>query len=129
MRLATGDAGFWRTSGRVKAHGVGLESDEAYRCMEEDAYEVAAKYMKVKELIQKKEYYKGKDGKIDMCKAMQDWSEEERAAGRAEGQVEELRNIVLNMVMLKVGDEDIIRFTGCSMELITQVRNELKRKG
>lgn len=115
MRLAAGDAGFWRTSGRVKAHGVGLESDKAYRSMEEDAYEVAAKYMKVKELIQKKEYYKGKDGKIDMCKAMQDWSEEERAAGRAEGraegQVEELKNIVLNMVMLKVGDEDIIRFT------------------
>lgn len=43
--------------------------------MEEGAYEVAAKYMNVKELFVRKEKYKGKDGKVNMCKAMQEWSD------------------------------------------------------
>lgn len=112
-----------------------VESDSSYRSMEEDAYEVAAKYMNVKELFVKKERYKGKDGKVDMCKAMQELREEERAAGRAEGrtegraegQAEELRNIVINMLVLKVQEEEIIKFTGCTMELLAQLRSELNR--
>ena len=98
-----------------------IEKEEAYQNMEEDAYEVAAKYMKVKELFVRKEKYKGKDGKVNMCKAMQEWSDELLATGREEG----IRYIVINMVKKGLSDEDIQELANCNLEMITEVRREI----
>lgn len=99
-----------------------VEGDKSYQSMEEDAYEVAAKYMKVKELIQKKDSYRGKDGKVNMCKAMQEWSEEERAGGRAEG----IRSVVVNMIKHGMSDEEIQELASCSLEMIMEARKEVR---
>ena len=94
--------------------------------MEEDAYEVAAKYMNVKELFTKKEKYKGKDGKLNMCKAMQDWSDELLATGRAEGLADGIRCVVVNMVKKGMNDAEIQELANCSLEMIAEVRREIK---
>lgn len=103
-----------------------IESEEGYQNMEEDAYEVAAKYMNVKELFTKKEKYKGKDGKINMCKAMQDWSDELLATGRAEGLADGIRCVVVNMVKKGMNDAEIQELANCSLEMIAEVRREIK---
>lgn len=109
-----------------------VQNEEAYQNMEEDAYEVAAKYMNVKELFSKKEKYRGKDGKVNMCKAMQDWSDELLAlgrkegleTGRVEGHADGIRSVVVNMVKKGMDDEDIQELANCSLEMIAEVRHQ-----
>lgn len=57
-----------------------LEEDVAYQAMDEDAYDMIATYTNAKELMVLKKQYR-KDGKVNMCKALKDWAEEERQAG------------------------------------------------
>lgn len=97
-----------------------VKKDESFQMLEEDAYEVMTKYVKADELIQVKDDYR-RDGKIDMCQALKELLADERMEGREE----ELRSIVLNMLMFKVGDEDIMKYTGCSMELLMSVREDM----
>ncbi|MCM1047993.1 MAG: Rpn family recombination-promoting nuclease/putative transposase [Clostridiales bacterium] len=73
-----------------------VEGDEAYKSMEEDAYEVVAQYTNATELIEAKEDYYGKDGKVDMCKALKELIEDGRAEGREEG----LRALVFSLSLL-----------------------------
>ncbi len=111
---------FIRCSGEKQKLLQLVQEDESFQQMEEDAYEVMTKYVKADELIQVKEEYR-KDGKVDMCQALKELIED----GRMEGREEELRSIVLNMLMFKVGDEDIMKYTGCSMELLMSVREDM----
>ena len=97
-----------------------VEKDENFSNLREDTYDVIEKYGKVKGL--NKEKYKGKDGKIDMCKAMDDWAKEEREIGLREGHDSGIQFVVENMIKEGVEDEDIIRFTKCSRELLEKVR-------
>jgi len=62
-----------------------VESDEAYRHMDETACEVMALYAKSDEIIRMLENNED-GGEVDMCKALKDWAEEERAIGREEGE-------------------------------------------
>ncbi len=61
-----------------------VESNEAYKQMDEDAYDMVALYAKADELIGKKEYSREGD-KVNMCKALEDMKLEERTLGHAEG--------------------------------------------
>lgn len=97
-----------------------VKKDESFQMLEEDAYEVMTKYVKADELIQVKDDYR-RDGKIDMCQALKELLADERMEGREE----ELRSIVLKMLMFKVGDEDIMKYTGCSKELLMSVREDM----
>lgn len=54
-----------------------VQGDENFRCMEEDAYEVATSYVGAEELITVKDEYR-KDGKIDMCQALKELLADER---------------------------------------------------
>lgn len=99
----------------------------AYQSMEEDAYEVAAKYVRAEELIQVKEDYRGKDGKVDMCQALKGLIEDGRMEGRAEGHTTAIRSVVVNMVKKGRTDEEIVELTECSMELIWEVRENLEQ--
>lgn len=68
-----------------------VECDNYYKNMNEDAYDIVAHYTKASELIEVKGYYCGKDGKVDMCKALkeliEDGREEGRIAGRTAGRI------------------------------------------
>ena len=61
-----------------------IEAEPAYQEMDEDAYDMAAAYANAEELIAVKKYH-GKDGKINMCKAIKEMLEDERQEGREEG--------------------------------------------
>lgn len=78
---------FIRCSEDKKALLELVEKDDYYRNMEEDAFDVVSHYTNAAELVETKEYY-GKDGRIDMCKAIKDLMEDSRAEGREEGKEE-----------------------------------------
>lgn len=62
-----------------------VSSDSYYQSMEEDAYEVIAKYANIKEGIVKMYKYKGKDGRINMCKGIHDLMENSKSEGKSLG--------------------------------------------
>lgn len=62
--------------------------DEYYQNMEEDAFDVVANYTNSLELVEVKKILKEKDGKVNMCKGLRDWIEEERQEGKEEGREE-----------------------------------------
>jgi len=88
---------FIRCSGDRKALAELIQNDKAYQAMEEDAYEVVTQYVKADELIQVKDEYKGKDGKVNMCQALKELIEDGRAEGRASGLADGRKEIVLRM--------------------------------
>lgn len=70
-----------------------VENDPLYKNMDEDAYDMVVACTGTKELLEIKKYH-GKDGKIDMCKGLYDWIEEERMEGKSEGMREGMRAFV-----------------------------------
>lgn len=58
-----------------------VEENEAFRNMKEDAFDVSCTYSESWKLAIKKEEYRTKGG-LNMCTALKEWAEEERAAGR-----------------------------------------------
>lgn len=77
-----------------------VESDEYYSSMEEDAFDIVAHYTNAVELIGMKDYYSGKDGKVDMCKAIKELIEDGREEGLEEGREEGLRALVFSLSLL-----------------------------
>lgn len=71
---------FIRCSEDKKALWNLVANDSYYKKMEEDAFDVVAHYTNAAELAEVKSYY-GKDGKVDMCKAIKDLIEEGREEG------------------------------------------------
>jgi len=61
-----------------------IESDDYYKNMEEDAFDVAVQYTNATELIEAKEYYE-KEGVVDMCKALTELIADGKQEGRQEG--------------------------------------------
>lgn len=57
-----------------------VESDDYYQSMEEDAFDVIVKYANASELAQARDYRR-KDGKVDMCTAIQEMMEDSRQEG------------------------------------------------
>ena len=82
---------FIRCSNDKKALKELVKTDDYYKNMEEDAFDVAVQYTNATELIEAKEYYE-KDGEVDMCKALTELIEDGREEGREEGRQEELAN-------------------------------------
>ena len=112
---------FIRCSGDRKALAELIQNDKAYEAMEEDAYEVVTQYVKADELIQVKDEYRGKDGKVDMCQALKELIEE----GREEGRDLAIRDVVVRMVKKGISDEEIMELTECSATLIREVRESM----
>ena len=75
---------FIRCSGDKNALKNLIETDDYYKNMEEDAFDVAVQYTNATELIEAKEYYE-KEGVVDMCKALTELIEDGREEGREEG--------------------------------------------
>lgn len=102
---------FIRCSEDKKALEKLVESDEYYSNMEEDAYDIVVNYTNASELVEAKDYYTGKDGKVDMCKAIkeliEDGREEGRIKGREEGREDGLRALVISLSLL-LPDSDTV---------------------
>ncbi len=63
-----------------------VEQDDYYKNMEEDAFDVVSHFANAMELLEVKDYY-GKEGKVDMCKAIKELIEDGREEGsRAEAE-------------------------------------------
>lgn len=101
---------FIRCSEDAKALQKLVENDMYYKEMDEDAYDVVNHYSNMPELVEMKDYY-GKDGKINMCKAIMDWMEESREEGREEGILLEAERInQLNLLLSEQGRmDDLVR--------------------
>ena len=74
----------------------------------------------MKETEEKEEY--------DMCQALREWSEEERAIGRQEGISQEnerkTNQVIRNMLARGYSDEDICVIAECTVEKIEEIRKE-----
>ena len=123
---------FIRCSGDRKALAELVQKDMAYQAMEEDAYEVVTQYVKADELIQVKDEYRGKDGKVNMCQALKELIEDGRAEGRAEGRASGLadgrKEIVLRMYA--DGNLDVkgaCMYLECTQETFMEYVKEAKR--
>ena len=57
-----------------------IENNAYFERMEEDAYDVVANYANIAESVAMKEYSM-EGGKVNMCKGLRDWLEEEKAEG------------------------------------------------
>lgn len=79
---------FIRCSGDRKKLAELVRNDERFQNMEEDAYEVATWYVNAEELIQVKNEYCRKDGKVNMCQALKELIDEGRQEGKQEGRQE-----------------------------------------
>ena len=75
---------FIRCSNDKNALKTLVESDDYYKNMEEDAFDVVVHYTNATELIEAKEYYE-KEGNVDMCKALTELIEDGKQEGREEG--------------------------------------------
>ncbi len=125
---------FIRCSGDRKALAELVQNDKAYQAMEEDAYDVVTQYVKANRLVRIKDEYKGKDGKVNMCQALEELIEEGREEGRAsgladgreQGHADAIRNVVIRMVKKGKSDEEIMELTECSATLIWEVRRSMK---
>ncbi len=82
-------------------------------------------------MIQVKEEYSGKDGKIDMCQALKELIEDGRIegleAGREEGHAGAIKGVVMKMVQKGKSDEEIMELTECNAQMLGEVRRELKK--
>ena len=62
-----------------------------------------------------------KGERIDMCKALQDWCEENKEIGREEG----MRCIIVNMIQKGLSTETICDLAQCEMEYVEELRESL----
>jgi hypothetical protein len=100
---------FVRCSGdRHKVNEL-INGDGAYSSVDEEALEVMALYGNAAELMKLKKY-RDDEGRIDMCKGIQDWLADERNEGRSEGLLEGQRQerARINLLYVKLKDDDRI---------------------
>lgn len=107
-----------------------VSGDEYYQKMDEEAYEVVAKYANINDEVVKVDEYKREDGRINMCKGIYDLMENSKAEGREEGREEgrglgaeqERRNIILNMLNMNKPIEEICAIVGCDAEYVEKIK-------
>ncbi len=98
-----------------------VEKDAYYKEMEEDAFDVAARYANADKLVKVKNYHR-KGETIDMCTAIEELIAEGRAEGRANGVDEERRKIIANMLRAGIPDNEIRMLAECDQGIIDAVR-------
>lgn len=81
--------------------------NDAYKNMDEDAYDMAIAYTKSEKFIGVKEYNE-EGGRLNMCKALEDWAIEERTEGRLEGRLEGIQGMIFENIEENIPFERII---------------------
>lgn len=85
---------FIRCSNDVEKLKELVENDPEFWHLAEDAYDVMAQYAKAPEWLEQKENSTGKDGKVDMCKALNELIANGEARGEA--RMNDLFTILIN---------------------------------
>ena len=105
-----------------------IQNDPAFQEMDEAAYEMMAEYGHAKELLGLKKY-RGKDGKVNMCKGIQGMLEDSRAEGLSQGEYMKL----IKQVQLKLDKgkdvEKIAEELEEPAENVERIRAEIVRCG
>jgi len=65
-----------------------VETDQAYSRLEEDACDMLAAYVEEEEDMFKRMDKHKKDGRVNMCRGLREWMEDERIEGKAEMLIE-----------------------------------------
>ena len=110
-----------------------VSSDSYYQNMDEEAYEVVAKYANIrKEGTVKMNEFRGKDGKFDMCKGIKDLMENSKEEGREEGRslgaAQERQNIITNMLEMNKDIEEICAIVKCDVEYVQKIIRDIEGK-
>lgn len=115
---------FLRLSGDKEAL-LKLVEEEAYKCVEEDAFEVMAAYSNFTELFNKagkeEQDVAGKGERKDMSNALRELMEDSREEGKAEGKAEVIRRFLLN----GGSEEEAERMLGVTKEEIAFARERV----
>ena len=115
---------FIRCSNDKKALKELVETDDYYKNMEEDAFDVAVQYTNATELIEAKEYYE-KEGTVNMCKALTELIEDGKQEGREEGITLKLRELVEKKMKKGHSIAEIADMLEESEEKIKEIIDEL----
>ena len=78
-----------------------VESDSAYQQLEEDAYDMIAVFANAEKLVSVKNGYK-KEGKVNMCQAIEEWLEDNRLMGVKQGIEQGIEQTIFRLVCKKV---------------------------
>lgn len=97
-----------------------IENNAYFESMEEDAYDVVANYANITESVAMKEYSM-EGGKVNMCKGLRDWLEDEVTQGKAE----QLKTIVRKKLNKGDSVEKIADDLVEDISTIQQIVNEL----
>ena len=108
-----------------------VQKDEAFQNMEEDAYDMAVAYAGAEELLAVKKY-RGKDGRINMCKGLADWMADERQQGIEQGIEQGMQAFVLDNLEEGVEtwriEEKLVKRFGLSGEDAKKFVERIKNK-
>ena len=78
-----------------------VESDSTYQQLEEDAYDMICVLANAEKLISIKEEYK-KEGKVNMCQALEEWLEDNRRIGVKQGIEQGIEQAMFRIVCKKI---------------------------
>ena len=105
-----------------------VENDVYYTQMDEEAFDVVAKYTNSKELIKAKEYLL-EGGKRNVCKAIRDLMDDSREEGREQGieqgVLQAKRHLVINMLKENEPIDKICRVVECEEAFVKQVQSAM----
>jgi hypothetical protein len=102
-----------------------VNSDAAYQDMEEDAYDMAAQYSGIHEIILAKDNHYEREGHLNMGSAVRKMIEEIREEGREEGRNEEQAKTIEKLLSKGYTCEAIADMLDVDQEEIQRIRSKM----
>lgn len=100
-----------------------VEKDAYYKSMDRDAYEIVKSYANISKVIRVEDYKV--EGGVDVCRAIEDLMTDSRKEGIKEGIKEGQTVVIINMLRQDLPVEKICLFTGCDVEFVNKVKNDI----
>ena len=104
-----------------------VSSDPEYQNMEEDAFDMIAACTKAERLLTVKKYH-GKEGKVNMCQALDEMLADERAAGMEAGIEQGIEQILRLLISKKVKKNFTLEQTAEYFEMDIEVLRPIYEK-
>ena len=98
-----------------------VSNEDYYQNVDNDAYEVIAKYANTKGIVNL-ETYKNQKGGIDMCKGLRDLITDSKAEGRTEGIDLKQKEIIRKMLAKGMPIADICEITECDEAYVKELQ-------
>ena len=110
-----------------------VTNDPVFKNIDLDTFDLITRYTDQRKIFKQKRKYKNREGGYDMCKAMKDWAEDERAEGRTEGRtegriegrIERDKEKIAEMLTRGKTVEAIADFCGYPIDLVREVEQSL----